>query len=60
MNTALKTSNAKTNTQKLAGNVKLAREQLAIAESQFQEARERAGLAKRRRKEIKQIGRAHV
>jgi septal ring factor EnvC (AmiA/AmiB activator) len=57
MNTALKTSNPKTDTQKLAGHVKLARERAAIAERQFQAARERARLAKRRRKEIKLIAR---
>ncbi len=57
MTTAMKTSEAKTDTQEPAGNVKLARERVAIAESQFQAASERARLAKRRRKEIKLIAR---
>jgi hypothetical protein len=53
----MKTPNAKALTQTLVGNIKLARERVAIAESQFQAARERAKLAKRRRKEIKLIAR---
>lgn len=53
----MKTSNSKTEAQKLAGDVKLARDRVAMAETKFKAARQRARLAKRRRKEVKLIAR---
>jgi len=51
----MKTKNAKTDTQKLAGVVQAARLQVATAENQWRAAKQQARAAKRRRKEIKLI-----
>lgn len=51
----MKTKNAKTDTQKLAGVVQTARLQVETAESKWQAAKQQARAAKRRRKEVKLI-----
>jgi hypothetical protein len=53
----MKTSNSKTDSQKLADTVQMARLRVATAENQWQAAKEQARAAKRRRKEVKLIAR---
>ena len=55
--TIMKTANAKTDSQKLAGGVQKARLRVASAETLWQAAKQQARAAKRRRKEIKIIAR---
>lgn len=53
----MKSSNSKTDPDKLTGNAKAARQRVALAESKLKSAKEQAGLAKRRRKEAKLVAR---
>ena len=53
----MKTSNSKTDSQKLAGTGQTARLRVAIAEGRWKAAKEQARVAKRRRKEVKVIAR---
>ena len=53
----MKTSNSKTDSQKLVSTVQTARLRVATAENRWQAAKQQARAAKRRRKEIKLIAR---